>query len=112
VQLLDALALGGLAAAVVAGGGDDGGVAGELLGGREVHTGVEQVRHNYVDMSGRSRRSHPVALPCALQADACGGILAPERAVADVLADHRDALVAGLRHDGALGDAGLRGRRG
>jgi len=43
VQLLDALALGGLAAAVVAGGGDDGGVAGELLRGREVHAGVEQV---------------------------------------------------------------------
>ena len=45
VQLLDALALGGLAAAVVAGGGDDGGVAGELLRGREVHAGVEQIRH-------------------------------------------------------------------
>ena len=43
VKFLDALALGGLAAAVVAGGGDDGGVAGELLGGREVHAGVEQI---------------------------------------------------------------------
>ncbi len=48
VQLLDALTLGGLAAAVVTGGGDDGGVAGELLRGREVHAGVEQIRHDYV----------------------------------------------------------------
>jgi len=57
VQLLDGGALGLLAAAVV---------AGELLGGREVHAGVEQIKHNYVDMSGRSHLSHSFALPCAL----------------------------------------------
>ena len=43
VQFFDALAFGGLAAAVVARGGNDGGVAGELLRGREIHAGVEQV---------------------------------------------------------------------
>ncbi len=43
VQLLDVGALCGLTAAIVAGGGDNAGVAGELLGGREVHARIEQV---------------------------------------------------------------------
>ena len=107
VELLDALALGGLAAAVVTGGGDDGGVAGELLGRRAIHAGVEQVGTiMWTFRAGCTRAPQP------LQPYASGGVLTPERAVADVLADHGDAFVASLRHDRPLGDARLRGRRG
>ncbi len=43
VRRFDGLALGGLTSAVVARRRDDGGMAGELLGGGEIHAGVEQV---------------------------------------------------------------------
>ncbi len=49
VQLLDGRALGRLAAAVVPLGRRHVGVPGELLHRRDIHLGIEQVGHDYVD---------------------------------------------------------------
>ncbi len=74
VQRFDGRARGGLTSAVVARRRDDGGMAGELLGGGEIHAGVEQVGDDDVDMcqdhrlayrSPPSRRSHSRALRLA-----------------------------------------------